>query len=155
MSGQTDLAARVTQALKEAEEGLEAARKINAELSSDLARLQRVKTAIDDGRDRANRELAVARSGIGIEMARADKAEARCSELQAEVERLNGIVHASSPAVEEAVVPLEAVVRTAESFADFLTVEGALIDYGSDMGRETIGEALKRFNAATEGGDHE
>jgi hypothetical protein len=37
--------------------------------------------------------------------------------------------------------------ESAEAFADFLTTEGVLLDYGSNVGRETPEDALKRFRA--------
>lgn len=38
--------------------------------------------------------------------------------------------------------------ESAEGFADFLTTEGVLLDYGSDIGREPPEDALRRFRAA-------
>ena len=39
--------------------------------------------------------------------------------------------------------------ESAEAFADFLTTEGALIDYGSNVGRESVEDARNRFHIET------
>ncbi len=40
-------------------------------------------------------------------------------------------------------------VATAQEFADWLTNEGIVLDYGSNVGRESVGDAFIRFLAET------
>jgi hypothetical protein len=40
-------------------------------------------------------------------------------------------------------------VATAQEFADWLTNEGIVLDYGSNVGRESVGDAFIRFLGET------
>lgn len=40
-------------------------------------------------------------------------------------------------------------VATAQEFADWLTNEGIVLDYGSNVGRESVGDAFIRFLTET------